>query len=80
MGQVIDGQFFIWLPSRICIELHRSLNQIDIESKSNKIERFLQLLNQKSNQIETNSIWQPWREGRISFFVPQARVLFQRVN
>ncbi len=34
-------------------------DQINIESKSNRIERFSQLVDQKSNRIETNSIWQP---------------------
>ncbi len=32
-----------------------------IESKSNRIECFQQLPDQKSNRIETDSIWQPWK-------------------
>jgi hypothetical protein len=49
-----------------CIESF--LNQIDIESTSNQIERFLHLVNRKSNRIETNSIWQPGESELVILF------------
>ncbi len=61
---------FKWLLRRICIESNRFLNWIYIESEPNRIERFLQHLDWKSNQIETNSIWQPcWIQQKRLFAV-----------
>ncbi len=44
----------LWLLIRFSIKSNRKLNQVDIKSKSDQIERFLRLLNEELSKIESN--------------------------
>ncbi len=52
IGQLPNSQIISWLLRRFLYRIESFLNQIDIELKSNRIERFLHLVNRKLNRIE----------------------------
>ncbi len=60
LSNFLMANFLSWKLMHFCINSNRFMNQINIESKLNRIERFPQHVDQKSNRIETDLIWQPW--------------------